>query len=1356
MDTLLSSPNAVRNNLFPSPTSSESTSSSSTGTSSHLCTPDNGTHTLPSGNLSNLAKDDLFLPASISTASAAFASFTASGGDADDASSWIFASHPPTERPKSASACDASSLAAALDFPSAMSNSMGCNNGMTSSAVSLGKRLGHTRNGSDGRRHSLQPLMPTQMQSSASNLAGDNGAFTLTTRGGGADGSNRKASEDIPLLGSSPGFLLSPPRLTVSLSPNVGHRASGGQQAQRQSQQLDYSSLNGTPSQDDGKRRRMSFQPDQASAHSNGPVESGELTLEQLLQQTPPNQNIWKQMQQRQLMNSVEAASGGSSCSSRGAGTYSELSGHRENSINDTPSTTIMSSGGVSFGLQRSFNNTSIDGGNGTLGDRLKKSGKNRSVGSSANGDVAEDGDDDNEDSAAKAARTANRRLSFSGALNSGLLSGFNAGELLMVARSASDGDILKPSSQPQLHIQPEPHKQDSKQNQQQKDSPRSGSPFITIVPRPPTTTISIPTSVSASANVSKAEEVEKSAKAPTNTAADVWPDDVEVAFWEALRMIPKLGRRKVLVHGKPCGRNELIADYIERKTGKSRTRKQVSSHIQVLKNVKKDDPEFQQLIAEPKTEEDFYIPAGGMMYAQMLASYGYGGLTGLTAYDGIASGGLLSPYSPHDVNGSGNLPGISTPVSATGSMTNAFGNLELLPPFDKGTKQTPCSILPASFSIWVHCSDSEDKHVYSSLDTNGATSGNNNTTITSRMPMDAIRLGHIRYPKLAEMYQRLPCQFLYIHVPLSVPRADVFLPQFDQFSTQLSLTSLQEYRLTSVTTVYSHGKRVLSLVEPLEAPRRIAGLKNNGGSSSASSNNTGTSGGDDAKRHNFCHQAPFATDFWADFLSRSHPVNVYNKRNPSPSFGKEPSERAALGMAVAGVTIIQEFVIASEDKARSSREAVFHGEDDQHVSPGSAVGDVVLVIAWDLECVESLGTKAGTPQVSILMGSARPSPTASVCSLSPSPFAATKALPFEASSERANNVRRDNDATAAAAAQSIAMKLNVPQVVYTESSPRSDEASRLLRTSSTNSSSLLQNVTTQGALASSTGMMATNSAPGNLHLLAANAMPAQQQQYHQQQQQLHRSKQLGVEAHAHLYSPAPLGIQGLETKSAAEVGMPTLLRKRGMSINKPNLVVTIPPTPLHLQQGRHQDIDLTGHASASLGPSTGSTDFSVGAWGMMQQRAMRTPITPFPQVVQTPLEPPPMPVEEDAKAQRERLARAWAAQGFDLTSPVVFDFAVQAHGAQQHPQQPTNSQGQAYTSYPLTASQSMPTFQSSGMDAGLPTSNSLQLNLSGGGGDGMMQTQSGQFMGQIGEAPSDEYIERLLATFSYSGNLPQ
>ncbi|KAI7868780.1 TEA/ATTS domain family-domain-containing protein [Spinellus fusiger] len=78
-----------------------------------------------------------------------------------------------------------------------------------------------------------------------------------------------------------------------------------------------------------------------------------------------------------------------------------------------------------------------------------------------------------------------------------------------------------------------------------------------------------------------------------------VWPVDVESAFIEALETIPKLGRRKILVNGKPCGRNELISDFIFRKTSKIRTRKQVSSHIQVLKNTRKGDPHFMRLLTD-------------------------------------------------------------------------------------------------------------------------------------------------------------------------------------------------------------------------------------------------------------------------------------------------------------------------------------------------------------------------------------------------------------------------------------------------------------------------------------------------------------------------------------------------------------------------------------------------------------------------------------------------------------------------------------------------------------------------------------------------------------------------------------
>ncbi|KAH3685466.1 hypothetical protein WICPIJ_003581 [Wickerhamomyces pijperi] len=69
----------------------------------------------------------------------------------------------------------------------------------------------------------------------------------------------------------------------------------------------------------------------------------------------------------------------------------------------------------------------------------------------------------------------------------------------------------------------------------------------------------------------------------------NIWSSDVEAAFEEALKMIPKNGLTKIKISGKSCGRNELISDYILQTTGKFRTRKQVSSHIQVIKNLKRN-----------------------------------------------------------------------------------------------------------------------------------------------------------------------------------------------------------------------------------------------------------------------------------------------------------------------------------------------------------------------------------------------------------------------------------------------------------------------------------------------------------------------------------------------------------------------------------------------------------------------------------------------------------------------------------------------------------------------------------------------------------------------------------------------
>ena len=77
-----------------------------------------------------------------------------------------------------------------------------------------------------------------------------------------------------------------------------------------------------------------------------------------------------------------------------------------------------------------------------------------------------------------------------------------------------------------------------------------------------------------------------------------------------AIRIYRKQGRTKKELNGKQCGGNEFISDFIKKTTGVLRTRKQVSSHIQVLKDFLKDNkccgsdsPKFRPktLIARPQ-----------------------------------------------------------------------------------------------------------------------------------------------------------------------------------------------------------------------------------------------------------------------------------------------------------------------------------------------------------------------------------------------------------------------------------------------------------------------------------------------------------------------------------------------------------------------------------------------------------------------------------------------------------------------------------------------------------------------------------------------------------------------------------
>lgn len=334
-----------------------------------------------------------------------------------------------------------------------------------------------------------------------------------------------------------------------------------------------------------------------------------------------------------------------------------------------------------------------------------------------------------------------------------------------------------------------------------------------------------------------------------------VWPEELEGVFMEAIQKIPPIGRKKLNMEGKPHGRNELIADYIFKVTGKKRTRKQVSSHIQVLKNLLRNNPEFMKhvTIEEPRPFWD---------------------------YD---NWGVSSPTR--------NNSGMPTPDSSKRSsnasdhqfkgeyMKGDYGFTTPSGLYSQDSPSATCNVRPTQFIMWVGASDyvgfGHDRiHTYSQLSFD--------RPILPKMVLDGIQEWEARFPCLMNTL-RTGQEVTVISIESSISVMSLSALDALTLGTNLEVNytdSVINPQWECTTRIYATGKKVWEMAQAVQPSPQYDGTTK--------------------------LALPFASDFWAA-LYTSLSQSGQSPSSPVCQYMMARSKDNEISAEISSLTVVQE-----------------------------------------------------------------------------------------------------------------------------------------------------------------------------------------------------------------------------------------------------------------------------------------------------------------------------------------------------------------------------------------------------------------------------------------------------------------